>query len=541
MISKKEIDLILRYMNNKYIIFGILLFEIVMETLGLLYPNILGRILDVITIQKSTRAFIYLSLAYIIVFAVEKLLFLFSTSIKLKMEEQLTINMKKGILEKIFSQRTTDEEYAANMLLRGPANVYAVYNALLEILKAVVKIILILIIIVRIDWRICLGAVILIPGITVLTEKASKAVKKQGTIRQEKYQDFLNWTIDVTEGITTVNKYKMVDGIKKHTSQVEKEYQEQQKLFEYSLLKMEFSSQFMLQFLNYFIYFLSVYLISKGRLTLGSYVMIFEYYYIIQSSLTQVGVSLERISEKGSLLKQIVNLLGEEREEQEGEMDGIDGSIECKEVCFSYSGEKRILNECSFRINAGEDVVVVAGSGAGKSTLMKLIAGIYRAEKGQIILGKHEINKYSLKYLRSQVGLVVQERLLLDDTVKENVTLGRSVNEESVWRALELAGLKNVIGQLPEKLETDISNNDMKMSEGEYQRLNLARIMIMRPRILIIDEGTISLDLQAERRIRNMIKRELPKTTLITVTHRRESVREAGRRLYLREGKIWTK
>ncbi len=204
MISKKEIDLILRYMNNKYIIFGILLFEIVAETLGLLYPNILGRILDVITIQKSTRAFIYLSLAYIIVFAVEKLLFLLSTSIKVKMEEQLTINMKKGILEKFFSQRTTDEEYAANMLLRGPANVYAVYNALLEILKAVVKIILILVIIVRIDWRICLGAVVLIPGITVLTEKASKAVKKQGTIRREKYQGFLNWIIDVTQGIATV-------------------------------------------------------------------------------------------------------------------------------------------------------------------------------------------------------------------------------------------------------------------------------------------------------------------------------------------------
>ena len=201
MISKKEIELILRYVNYKYIIFGILLFEIVAETLGLLYPNILGRILDVITIQKSTRAFIYLSLAYIIVFAVEKLLFLLSTSIKVKMEEQLTINMKKGILEKFFSQRTTDEEYAANMLLRGPANVYAVYNALLEILKAVVKII---VIIVRIDWRICLGAVILIPGITVLTEKASKAVKKQGTIRREKYQGFLNWIIDVTQGIATV-------------------------------------------------------------------------------------------------------------------------------------------------------------------------------------------------------------------------------------------------------------------------------------------------------------------------------------------------
>jgi ABC-type multidrug transport system fused ATPase/permease subunit len=442
MISKKEIELILRYVNYKYIIFGILLFEIVAETLGLLYPNILGRILDVITIQKSTRAFIYLSLAYIIVFAVEKLLFLLSTSIKVKMEEQLTINMKKGILEKLFSQRTTDEEYAANMLLRGPANVYAVYNALLEILKAVVKIILILVIIVRIDWRICLGAVILIPGITVLTEKASKAVKKQGTIRQEKYQGFLNWIIDVTEGIATVNKYKMVDGIKKHTGQVEKEYQEQQKLFEYSLLKMEFSTQLMLQFLNYFIYFLSVYLISRGRLTLGSYVMIFEYYYIIQSSLTQAGVSLEQISEKGSLLKQAVNLLGEEREEQEGEIDGIDGSVECKEVCFSYSGEKRILNECSFRINAGEDVVVVAGSGAGKSTLMKLIAGIYKAEQGQTILGKHEINKYNLKYLRSQVGLIVQERLLLDDTVKENITLGRSVNEESIWRVLELAGFK---------------------------------------------------------------------------------------------------
>lgn len=307
------------------------------------------------------------------------------------------------------------------------------------------------------------------------------------------------------------------------------------------LLKMEFSTQLMLQFLNYFIYFLSVYLISRGRLTLGSYVMIFEYYYIIQSSLTQAGVSLEQISEKGSLLKQAVNLLGEEREEQEGEIDGIDGSVECKEVCFSYSCEKRILNECSFRINAGEDVVVVAGSGAGKSTLMKLIAGIYKAEQGQIILGKHEINKYNLKYLRSQVGLIVQERLLLDDTVKENITLGRSVNEESIWRVLELAGLKNVISQLPQKLETDISNSDMKMSEGEYQRLNLARIMIMRPRILIIDEGTISLDLQAERRIRDMIKRELPKTTLITVTHRSESVREAGRRLYLREGKIWTK
>lgn len=544
--NKKEVILIfVSKIEKKYIAILLVLIGLCIETLTLFYPRILGQILDTITIQKDKMVFLLLCLMYVLNFTAEKTLIVVEELLRVRTKKDMEISVKKKILKNMLLSKELAEKEAgtgktSEFLLEGAGYLFRYLEIGIHFIKNAVKIVFVLAILLYIDWRIFGGAVVLLPLFSFISYRSGRKVKGNADEKERAYQDFRNWTVGFLTGIETVKRFEIQEKVKQVTQKKEQIYMEKARFFSWAFLQSEFVVQMFMQFLNFFLYILSACLITQGRLTIGSYIMIFEYYYVMQGCIVQLSSLYREANEKSALMEQMAVFLRDTPEYggPGGKKEGLDGRIACRNVSFCYPGKRRILENCSFCVESGEEAAIAAESGAGKSTLLKLIGGLYQAEDGEIFLGKYRAGEYNQEYLRSRVIYLVQEKVLLQDTVRENIVLGKRIAEERLWEALETAGLSETIRKLPQGLDTEIGGGISCLSEGEYQRLNLARVLLMKPCILMIDEGTISLDLKGERTIRSLMKKALPGVTILFVTHRKESMEGVKRILYLNKGKI---
>jgi ABC-type multidrug transport system fused ATPase/permease subunit len=201
------------------------------------------------------------------------------------------------------------------------------------------------------------------------------------------------------------------------------------------------------------------------------------------------------------------------------------GEVRFKDVSFTYQKNKFIFKKMSFVFSAHARIALVGPSGCGKTTLLSLILRLYDLQGGVIFIDGYDIKRVKLALLRERCGVALQEPLLWNDSIKNNILYGRSnaTPEEVVWAA-KVAEADGFIGQLPEGYETVIGENACKISEGQKQRIAIARAVIKKPKILMLDEAMASLDSHTEDKIIDNIKREFQDSTLIVVSHRLSTV-----------------
>jgi ATP-binding cassette subfamily C protein len=213
----------------------------------------------------------------------------------------------------------------------------------------------------------------------------------------------------------------------------------------------------------------------------------------------------------------------------------FDTGLRFENVSFAYESEP-VLRDINLTIRKGELTVFLGPSGAGKSTIVDLIFSLYRPNSGMLSIDSVPINEIDVKAWRNQLGYVPQDVILLHDTVAANLTLGdQSITEEQIWEALELAGVDDAVRELPEGLETMVGERGMRFSGGQRQRLALARALVRKPRLLVLDEVTSALDHDTAQRVAASIADLLPQTTILAVTHRPEFV-DIADQIYRIEG-----
>lgn len=515
------------------------------EFIQLLYPMMLGRILDAITVYRKMDLFVLGAAEYIIVFMADKLIYLLVSRLNLIISEKITVSYRSEILRKILYLEEQEKEQIplgkrTELVLHGSKNIFEVIFLSTEIIAGIVKSVIILAVLARINIFLFLGAVIWLPLMFFASKGLGKILKKQSDERQKAYQGYRGWLIEVFKGIPAIRKYNMGSQILDRTQERELACQKETGKSEYLSLGAEFITQFMLNLLNISIYVLSAILIFAGKLTIGSYIMVFEYYYMIQNSMTKINVSYSQIKEKDILLEQVQEILAENRPADCAGAkltEGIEGDIEFKDVGFSYEPGKKVLDKCSFHIEAGSEVTFVGRSGEGKSTLLGLMAGMYPAGEGQILLSGRDIDSYDEGYLREQIMFLGQEKLLLNGTMRDNLCLGKRIGDSELWEALRQVGLLHIVDQLPQKLDTLIQDNECRLSEGEYQRFHIARVLLGKPRILMIDEGTASLDIAGEEKLRNLLRDNMAGATIVYVSHRTESIVKSPYVISLKNGR----
>ncbi|KAK1131154.1 hypothetical protein K0M31_017447 [Melipona bicolor] len=222
-------------------------------------------------------------------------------------------------------------------------------------------------------------------------------------------------------------------------------------------------------------------------------------------------------------------------------LPSVTGEIEFKNVHFQYPARKdvKVLQGLNLKINRGETVALVGGSGCGKSTCLQLIQRLYDPPKGQVLLDGVEVSKLNVQWLRSHIGVVGQEPVLFDTTIRENIRYGNdSITEEEMIKAAKEANAHDFISKLPEAYDSPVGERGSQMSGGQKQRIAIARALVRRPAILLLDEATSALDLHSEATVQRALDAASKGRTTIVVTHRLSTITNADRIVFIKEGQV---
>lgn len=279
-------------------------------------------------------------------------------------------------------------------------------------------------------------------------------------------------------------------------------------------------------------------------LTTGELTSLLTYSIQILSSLMMLTMILVMCTMSKASAQRIVEIL-DEKPDLKNKKNPIEevknGDIEFKNVGFSYVGKKNkeVLKNINLKIKSGETVGIIGGTGDGKSSLINLIPRLYDVSEGKVLVGGVNVKDYDLKVLRDQVANVLQKNVLFSGTIKENIRWGdENASDEEVERVCKLAQADEFIQGFDKKYDTYIEQGGTNVSGGQKQRLCIARALLKKPKILILDDSTSAVDTKTDSLIRKAFREEIPNTTKIIIAQRISSVQDADKIVVMDNGKI---
>ncbi len=285
-------------------------------------------------------------------------------------------------------------------------------------------------------------------------------------------------------------------------------------------------------------------LIVTSTMTTGDLMGLITYAMQILMSLMMLSMVLVMLVISKASAERIVEILEEKSDIYSPEnavMEVNDGSVIFKNVSFSYSDKKKklCLSNIDLDIKSGETVGIIGGTGSSKTTLVQLIPRLYDATTGEVLVGGVNVKKYDLDVLRNSVAMVLQKNVLFSGTIKENLRWGNEeATDEELVRACKLAQADDFINSFPNKYDTYIEQGGNNVSGGQKQRLCIARALLKKPKILILDDSTSAVDTKTDALIRKAFAEEIPNTTKFIIAQRISSISDADKIIVLDDGKI---
>ncbi len=306
--------------------------------------------------------------------------------------------------------------------------------------------------------------------------------------------------------------------------------------------------------MQFCIYTVMVFVMSFGSYTIitsrgldldvGQLSALLTYSFMMLSSLMMLSMVFVMIVMAGESGKRIVEVLSE-KSTMENPADPLyqvaDGSVSFEHVSFKYSkkAERMALADIDLKIRSGETIGIIGGTGSAKSSLIQLISRLYDATEGVVKVGGVDVRQYDLETLRNQVAVVLQKNILFSGTIKENLRWGnKEATDEELVQACRLACADEFIAQFPDGYDTYIEQGGANVSGGQKQRLCIARALLKKPKILILDDSTSAVDTRTDARIRKAMKEFIPETTKIIIAQRTASVEDADRIIVMDGGRI---
>ena len=284
--------------------------------------------------------------------------------------------------------------------------------------------------------------------------------------------------------------------------------------------------------------------VLNGAITTGQLNALFGYIMNILMALMMLSMAFVMISMSAASAKRIVEVLDETTDLPPAKQPVntvADGSIQFDHVVFKYkhgTGQP-VLNDISFEIKPGETLGIIGGTGSAKSSLVQLIPRLYDTESGTVRVGGVDVRDYNLDVLRREVSMVLQKNVLFSGTILDNLRWGdENASEEECIRVAKLACADEFIERFPDKYNTWIEQGGSNVSGGQKQRLTIARALLRKPKVLILDDSTSAVDTATDAKIRKAFREEIPGTTKIIIAQRISSVQDADRILVLDNGKI---
>jgi ATP-binding cassette subfamily C protein len=496
----------------------------------------------------KTSAFYYI---FIVTFAVVLLRFIYYfltvvlTKIFTKIAKYVTYEVRKQTLEHL--QIASMNEYetlgsgAITSTLVSDVNTLDAFiiTGVSKLISSVLTLIAIAFVMVAIDPVLGLMILIIQPIIMLLSKKMTKIV---GKLKGEENSAIANFQEDVGETLELFGQIKASNQENYFFSRAkELAAKIQTTSNEYSYKNVAYERLSYTIFLVMFevLRAVGLLLVAYSDLSIGMMFAMFGYIWFImtpvqdllsfQYSYSSAMAAIERINK-------VLSLQTEQSGEKKLSSNSIE--IELKNVDFSYDGKKNILQNISFTLKPKCKIALIGASGSGKTTLAQVISGFYEKSGGEIFYNHIRTQELDKRSLRQKVFLVLQMPILFNSSLRFNITMGKNASDEEIYKALQIAQLKEMIEKMPEGLETIVGHHGVRLSGGQRQRLSIARMIIAQASVVIFDESTSALDVHTETKLQTELEEILKDKTVITIAHRLSTVKNADIIYVLEDGKI---
>lgn len=363
----------------------------------------------------------------------------------------------------------------------------------------------------------------------------------------KKYDNLNNVVEENVRGIRVVKSFAKEDYEKEKFGEVSndifKNFSNAEKLMALNMPVMQFGIYTCILLISWFG---AKIIVNTGatELTTGELQSLITYGIQLLTSLMMLSMMFVMATVSKASVERVIEVLDEESDLKNSEKpiyDVKDGSIEFDNVSFSYVNDKNkeCLKDVNLKIKSGETIGIIGGTGTSKSTLVNLIPRLYDVTSGTLKVGGVDVKKYDIESLRNEVAVVLQKNVLFSGTISENIRWGnKDATNDEIERVCKLAQADEFIKGFPDKYETYIEQGGTNVSGGQKQRLCIARALLKKPKILILDDSTSAVDTKTDALIRKAFKEEIPNTTKIIIAQRISSVEDADKIIVMDNGKV---
>ncbi|MFX0000223.1 MAG: ABC transporter ATP-binding protein [Candidatus Hodarchaeota archaeon] len=389
-------------------------------------------------------------------------------------------------------------------------------------------------------------SILLVVGFTISIGLSVFIAKKLKPIFLETRESFGNLTNTIRENIVGAEVVRMFSTQDKER---QKFLKNNKRFYKASVESVKFNSLYMpliyiiIGFMIIITFFLGGLWVIEGNMDLQTLVTLESYIASLGFPLMMLGgIMLVYIQADAALtrVREVIDSAPEINDLPDAiSIESLDGEVEFNDVTFGYTSDNRILKNVSFKVPAGKTMAILGTTGSGKSTIISLIPRFYEVNEGKINIDGRNIKNYVLKDLRRNIGIVSQETYLFNKSISDNIAFGKEdASKEEIISAAKIANLHDFITSLPDGYGSIVGERGTRLSGGQKQRLSIARALIIKPKILIFDDSTSSVDVETEYKIQEALTKVMKDTTTIIITQRISTIRNADIILILDRGRV---
>jgi len=503
-----------------------------------------------IFIEHDTKLIFYIPLAIIVAFATKGVSLYLARIIMIGVSMDVKKDIQADMLKNLISADTKriDSKHSGTFIAHLTADVEMITDlvstVLLNLFKDTLTLLGLLTVMFLQNWKLSLVAIIMIPIASFAAKTLGKRIGKVSTQAMEKVGEFSSYLIELFKNHRIIKifqreKYEN-ERANKHLEELKEKGKKIQTIFVRATPIMETMTGIMIAALIY----ISGKLIFAGELDINNFFSFLAAVMLAYQPVRSLATLNIAIGQGVAASKRILPTIDEKNQIVENaddkNLDLSNGNIKFVNVNFKYDNkEDQILKAINLDFLGGKMTSLVGHSGAGKSTILNLIPRFYDPESGDIIIDNQSIFKSKIKSLRNNISLVSQDTTLFDDTIKNNIMYANeNANENDMFTASKLSFAEEFINKLPKKYETIIGENGVRLSGGEKQRLSIARAMIKKSQIILLDEATSSLDADTESKIQEAITYLTKNRTTIVIAHRLSTILKSDKIYVIDHGSV---
>ena len=535
-----------KYIKNcKYSIIIITIFSILSSIMTILAPIYIGKTIDsTIPFIKENliTEIIKLLLIYVVLFIsnllLNKALIKFATKTSKALRADLFKKTNKLTLKYL------DKNPYGDTLNRFTVDVNGLIQSVSKITMGIITVIISIIIMIKINKVMTVILICIAPIMYIISRFVGRNTTKLFSKRAEKISDINGYTEEALTGFKTIKNFNS-----------EQYFENNFKNKNESLKNVGIKSQFYSSLTNpstrfvsnlaYIVVAISGIMIIKStagaHFSIGNLTTFLVYTNVFTRPFNEITSIISEIQTAIASAKRIFDYLNEKEEPQNSkivQLDKIEGRVEFKNVYFSYVNNKKFIEKFNLIANPKQNIAIVGKTGAGKTTIVNLLMRFYEINSGEITIDGVNIQNISKEFLRKNIGIVLQDTKLFTGTIKENISYGSpNATDEEIKQAAKMAYAHEFIERLPEGYNTYIKNQNM-LSPGEIQLINIARVMLTKPPIIILDEATSNIDIVTENKISNAFNKLIKNSTSFIIAHRLSTIKNADKIIFIENGNI---